>query len=1119
MNASFINSSGNRALGLDGFGNTYTADGAGSFTLTPGGQFVSGGDTTKLDYIDLAWATGGIAWDIYKLREGGITAASFSQAFTSHLVKQIESQFAIDVIASDNTVNFTNSTGVLNGIKPGETANFTASFTGDGNSHNFDLLFVRPGTNTILGSIPVTINSDKAYFYPVQAIDPDGDELTYSLTSSPNGATIDANTGRVSWKPTSAGNYTFEIGVSDSRGGVATQTYQLLVKSGGDNTSPEITSIAPNTAAVGQTYNYQVTATDIDSDRLSFYLVDPPDNALIDKDTGLLTWTPSAVNETSLTVKVLDSRGGVTSQTFTVTVKADVENQPPQFNSTPIIASTVGQTYRYDPIVTDPNADRLQFDLVVKPEGMTLSTETGVVVWQPNADQVGKHNVVLRVFDGRGGVDLQSYQVNVEPSNHNPAITSLPPLQATVNRPYQYPIRVLDADGDSISFKLENAPNGMLVDEKGILTWTPTTNYLGTQQVNIIVSDGNGGEAKQTFNLNVLENAPNSDPVITSTPRNKIGLGNNYFYQIEVNNTDGDPLTYSLETHPVGMSIDSQGRVFWKPTAAQFGNNNIKIKVDDGRGGIDVQEFVVNVVSTTINTAPSIDSTPSLTATVNRSYEYNLTGSDPDNDPLLWSLDAAPPGMSIDPEKGVIRWTPTVQQVGEHEVAVRVMDSMGAYVGQIFTITVRGVNVAPTIISTPPTTAAVSKAYKYAVLAKDLENDSLKFSLLNSPSGMTINRDTGLIDWMPTISQLGEQNVEVIVEDSWGETTKQSYKILVKQTAENLAPSITSTPPNVAAVGQVYEYAITATDPENEVLQYQLLDKPSGMTVDSVTGMVRWMPTEGGVYSVTVGAIDGSGAGAAQQFELNVAVNQVPQIVSTPVESVTLGKTYRYDVKATDGNGDALVYSLTNPVAGMAIDSFGRISWSPVNTGDFPVNITVTDSRGASVSQAYNLRVVADNTAPKVSLWSSRVGSVDKGDSVSFVVSATDDVGVSATVLRVNNQVVPLDSQGRATVMMDTAGVVEAVAVATDVAGNTGSASNSINVVDSSDTDAPILSISSLEDEEIITAPIDIVGTVNDSNLSYYRLLVAPVDGGEFREVFRGTSQVTDGGKAEIRAK
>lgn len=78
-------------LGVDSAGVAYVADGGGGYTATaPGtGFFVSGSGTTKANYVDLAWDTGGAAWDLNILRNGGNGAISFTKAFVDIKTQEI----------------------------------------------------------------------------------------------------------------------------------------------------------------------------------------------------------------------------------------------------------------------------------------------------------------------------------------------------------------------------------------------------------------------------------------------------------------------------------------------------------------------------------------------------------------------------------------------------------------------------------------------------------------------------------------------------------------------------------------------------------------------------------------------------------------------------------------------------------------------------------------------------------------------------------------------------------------------------------------------------------------------------------------------------------------------
>lgn len=91
VNCSMFSGSGSQAVGVDSNANAYTADGAGGFDKSGGGYYNANScfGTTETDFVDLAWATGGAAWDLNQLRAGGLTATSFTNAFVDVKVKEI----------------------------------------------------------------------------------------------------------------------------------------------------------------------------------------------------------------------------------------------------------------------------------------------------------------------------------------------------------------------------------------------------------------------------------------------------------------------------------------------------------------------------------------------------------------------------------------------------------------------------------------------------------------------------------------------------------------------------------------------------------------------------------------------------------------------------------------------------------------------------------------------------------------------------------------------------------------------------------------------------------------------------------------------------------------------
>jgi hypothetical protein len=91
-----------------------------------------------------------------------------------------------------------------------------------------------------------------------------------------------------------------------------------------------------------------------------------------------------------------------------------------------------------------------------------------------------------------------------------------------------------------------------------------------------------------------------------------------------------------------------------------------------------VEQYLATIVPRNLfgpaNQAPSLVANQDQSATVGQSLEFGIKASDPETDSLTYAFEGEPPpGMSIDPEKGTVRWRP--ERAGEVQVTVRVSDA------------------------------------------------------------------------------------------------------------------------------------------------------------------------------------------------------------------------------------------------------------------------------------------------------------------------------------------------------------------------------------------------------------------------------------------------------------
>lgn len=444
----------------------------------------------------------------------------------------------------------------------------------------------------------------------------------------------------------------------------------------------------------------------------------------------------------------------------------------------------------------------------------------------------------------------------------------------------------------------------------------------------------------------------NQTPIITSTPITTATVGAAYTYNLTATDPDGNTLTFSLTISPTGMTINSSsGLINWTPTAA--GDYNVMVKVSDNGSPVKsiTQSFTIHVGQPgPANQPPTITSTAITTATVGQAYSYDVDATDPDGDSLTYFL-VGPAGMTIDFLSGLITWTPTTS--GNYNVTVSVSDGR-LFATQSFTITVGG-SAAPLgqVQLTSPSDGTTLPPGDITFSWNPVSNATKYQFIIYYPLGQValevINIGTSLI---VTFSAEETFTWKVRAGDNsanWG-AWSNTWNLIIQST----------TP---------VTYTITASAGPNGSIS------PSGSVTVNQGSNKSFTITPNSGYSIDDVLVDGSSVGAVSSYTFtNVTqnhtisatfkaeVNNAPVITSTPVTSATKNQVYTYDVNATDSDGDTLVYSLTTTPSGMSINSStGLITWTPTAAGAYNVTVEVSDG-ALFATQSYTI-TVADSGA------------------------------------------------------------------------------------------------------------------------------------------------------------
>ena len=512
---------------------------------------------------------------------------------------------------------------------------------------------------------------------------------------------------------------------------------------------------------------------------------------------------------------------------------------------------------------------------------------------------------------------------------------------------------------------------------------------VGTEsayEVNVTASGTNvfeDGNSWRMLDVTVTGQA-NADPVLGSIGAKSVNELASLTFTATATDGDNDTLEFTLAgTPPSGASVTSTGSFSWTPSESQDGTHAITIQVEDGNGGIDSEAVTVTVSE--VNEDPVLNPIGPKSVDELASLAFTATATDGDviggtADTLEFSLGAgAPTGASIT-SGGSFSWTPSESQDGTHAITIQVEDGAGATDSEAVTVTVSEVNEDPVLNPIGPKSVNQLEALTFTATASDGDvtggtADTLEFSLgAGAPTGASINQNTGAFSWTPTASQVGTHTITFQVEDGAGATDSEAVTVTVTESNEN--PVLGSIGAKGVDELAALSFAATATDGDNDTLEFTLVGTPPSGASITPGGAFSWTPSEpqDGAHSVTVRVSDGNGGSDSETIVVTVSeVNQAPVLNPIGPKGVNRPGTLTFTATASDGDviggtADSLGFSLAGtPPPGASIDpATGAFSWTPTagQVGTHTITIRVEDGAGAADSEEVTVRITADSVDP-----------------------------------------------------------------------------------------------------------------------------------------------------------
>ncbi|MDC8011166.1 tandem-95 repeat protein [Tahibacter soli] len=767
----------------------------------------------------------------------------------------------------------------------------------------------------------------------------------------------------------------------------------------------------------------------------------------------------------------------------------DLENNPPTvtpstltvLEDTPGTATLTG---------TDPEGATITFAIATPPTlGTTGAVTPGgptsaTVVYTPNANANGNDSFTYTGNDGQGSSVPATVSVIITPVNDAPAFTAGANVAVPENAGAQtvtgwataISAGPADESTQTVSFTVTvtGTTGGLTfttppaVASNGTLTFTPANGQSGIATVSVVAVDNggtaNGGidtSAAQTFSINV--NAINHAPSFTAggpqTSLEDAGAQTVAGWATAISDGDGNTQTLTFNvtnnTNPAlfatAPAVSPTGTLTYTAAPNANGTATITLTLQDNGGtafgGIDTsapQTLTINV--TAVNDAPSFTAGPNQSVfenagaqTVNpwataispgptdeaaQTVAFSVTNN---TNPSLFSVAPA-----ISPT-GVLTYTPATGINGTATITLTATDSGGTANGgadtsapQTFTITVQGINHAPSFTAGGPQTsledagAQTVAGWATAISDGDGNTQALTFNVTNNTNPALFATapavsPTGTLTYTAAPNANGTATITLTLQDNGGTAnggvdTSGPQTVTINVTAVNDVPSFAGgTSASVlessgAATFTGFNTAISAgpTDESGQTLAFAVT--PTGTTGSltfstapaiSPTGTLTFTPTNGtfgtATFSQTLQDNGGTANGgvdtsAAQTFTITVNnVNDPPVFTvggpQTALEDAGPQTAAGFLTGIADGDDgtQTIAFNITNNTnaalfsAGPAIAANGTLTYTPAANANGTATITVVgqDNGGTanggidtSAPQTFVINVTAVNDVP-----------------------------------------------------------------------------------------------------------------------------------------------------------
>ncbi|MCT4616306.1 MAG: T9SS type A sorting domain-containing protein [Marinifilaceae bacterium] len=173
--------------------------------------------------------------------------------------------------------------------------------------------------------------------------------------------------------------------------------------------------------------------------------------------------------------------------------------------------------FMYSLVDGDGSDDNDKFEI----DGSSLKIKNDTKL---NFEQKSEYHVRIQAQENGVKSIEKEFVIFIQDVNEIPVIELIADILIESSDDWQYQIEAIDEDkpNQELSYSLENAPNGMQINQAtGLISFKPNSDLNGDYNITVRTVDNNGGEAFTNFNIQI--NLPEG----TATSIEKVGVSDN----------------------------------------------------------------------------------------------------------------------------------------------------------------------------------------------------------------------------------------------------------------------------------------------------------------------------------------------------------------------------------------------------------------------------------------------------------------------------------------------------------------------------------------------------------------------------------------------------------------